>query len=52
LEDGASPRIGLKYTHFLAKVLKYNLSEETPPPPGGVRTPKYACALAQAYQNS
>ena len=27
--------IGLKYTHFLAKVLKYKCSEDTPPPTGG-----------------
>ena len=32
--------ISLKYTIFVRKSLKYNLSEDTPPPPGGVRTPK------------
>ena len=32
--------ISLKYTVFVQKSLKYKNSEDTPPPPGGVRTPK------------
>ena len=45
-----SLHIGLKYAHFLATKAKYNLSEDTPHPPGGSYSEKPLRQTGARYQ--